>query len=81
MHALHHGYGGEVNMSGGNGNGGGNGRGGSGRGGSNENMYVNIRRPDVLMHGGTHHSLIDQDLLNLHNNVSLPLDDSHVSPR
>ncbi|KAI2801406.1 Transcription factor AP-2-alpha [Blomia tropicalis] len=36
-------------------------------------MYANMRRPDVLMHG---HHISDQDLLNnLQNNSSLPLDD------
>jgi hypothetical protein len=40
-----------------------------------EMVYANVRRPDVLMHGG-HHTLSEQDLLNLHNAGALPsLDD------
>ncbi|RWS16271.1 transcription factor AP-2-beta-like protein [Dinothrombium tinctorium] len=31
-----------------------------------EMAYASVRRPDVLMHGG-HHTLSEQDLLNLHN--------------
>ena len=39
-------------------------------------MYSNMRRPDVLMHSG-HHPISDQDLLNLHNST-IPLDDNQV---
>ena len=40
--------------------------------------YASVRRPDVLMHGG-HHSLSEQDLLNLHNVGALPsLEDGQV---
>ncbi len=43
-----------------------------------EMVYANVRRPDVLMHGG-HHTLSEQDLLNLHNAGALPsLDDGQV---
>lgn len=59
---IHHGYG-EVTMS-------------NSRRAAND-MYANMRRPDVLMHGG-HHAISDQDLLNLHNNSALPLDDNQV---
>ncbi|CAG2116688.1 unnamed protein product, partial [Medioppia subpectinata] len=39
-------------------------------------VYANVRRPDVLMHSG-HHTLSEQDLLNLHNAGALPsLDDT-----
>ena len=63
MHSgIHHGYG-EVTMP-------------NSRRAANE-MYANMRRPDVLMHGG-HHPISDQDLLNLHNNTALPLDDTQV---
>ena len=48
------------------------------RGGS-DMVYASVRRPDVLMHGG-HHSLSEQDLLNLHNAGALSsLDDAQVS--
>ncbi|CAG2164586.1 unnamed protein product [Oppiella nova] len=41
-------------------------------------VYANVRRPDVLMHSG-HHTLSEQDLLNLHNAGALPsLDDTQV---
>lgn len=59
--AIHHGYG-DVSM--------GNSR-------RANDMYANMRRPDVLMHAG-HHSISDQDLLNLHNNSAIPLDDNQV---
>ena len=43
-----------------------------------EMVYANVRRPDVLMHSG-HHTLSEQDLLNLHNAGALPsLDDQQV---
>ncbi len=43
-----------------------------------EMVYANVRRPDVLMHGG-HHTLSEQDLLNLHNAGALPsLEDGQV---
>lgn len=45
---------------------------------SANDMYSNMRRPDVLMHSG-HHTISDQDLLNLHNNSALQLDDTQVS--
>jgi len=42
-------------------------------------VYASVRRPDVLMHGG-HHSLSEQDLLNLHNAQALSaLEDAQVS--
>lgn len=44
-----------------------------------EMVYANVRRPDVLMHGG-HHTLSEQDLLNLHNAGALPsLEDGQVN--
>jgi len=36
-----------------------------------EMAYATVRRPDVLMHSG-HHTLSEQDLLNLHNAGALP---------
>ena len=43
-----------------------------------EMVYANVRRPDVLMHSG-HHTLSEQDLLNLHNAGALPsLEDGQV---
>lgn len=51
-------------------------------------MYsVNMRRPDVLMHGtaaaAAHHGISEQDLINLHNNnnnnTQLSMDDNQVS--
>ena len=42
-------------------------------------VYASVRRPDVLMHGG-HHTLSEQDLLNLHNAQALSaLEDGQVS--
>lgn len=45
----------------------------------NESAYATaVRRPDVLMHGG-HHTLTEQDLLNLHHAGALPsLEDVQV---